>query len=265
MLSRSCVVTGAAGGIGREIIRALLTQGWGVVAIDQSFVEQSPSSAVDNVAYVRGDVASRKTQESAADAAIKLAPLRGWVNCAGYNILGSVAVLETDALKRGVDVNLLGVFHGTGEAVRRFLPADAQSGQGAVVNISSIQGSVGFPGFAAYAMCKGGIDALTRQVAAEYAGSGVRCNAVAPGLIHTAMNDRLLADSADASTIIASWNTLTPVGRWGQPEDVATVVAFLLDDAMSGFITGEVIHVDGGARALARGQVSWSDRIGQGR
>ncbi|MBN9171325.1 MAG: SDR family oxidoreductase, partial [Microbacterium sp.] len=125
--------------------------------------------------------------------------------------------------------------------------------RGSIVNISSIHAAVGFPGFAAYAMAKGGIEALTRQVAAEYVASGIRCNAVAPGLIESEMNAQLLAEASDPDALQAAWSALTPMGRWGTPDDVAAVVAFLLDGA-SGYITGEVLAVNGGATVLARGR-----------
>ena len=134
------------------------------------------------------------------------------------------------------------------------LAHDASVPRGAIVNISSIQAAVGFPGFASYAMAKGGIEALTRQVAAEYISVGIRCNAVAPGLIGSAMNDRLLEESADPEAILRRWRPLTPIGRWGTAEDIGAAVSFLLGEDSS-FITGEILAVNGGALTIAPGQV----------
>lgn len=257
MTRRSCVVTGSSGAIGSAIADGLEQAGWMVVGLDA--VPPLETVVADSAVRVTvlGDVADPGAHARVADEANDRAPLRGWVNCAGYNVLGSVATLDPAALHRGVDVNLLGVFHGTAEAVRRFLATSADHPSFSIVNISSIHGSAGFPGFAAYAMCKGGIEALTRQVAAEYAGSGLRCNAVAPGLIHSPMNEALLANAEDPQVLRDAWDELSPIGRWGRPEDVSALVAFLMDEVMSGFMTGETIHVDGGARTLARGQKPW--------
>ena len=115
----------------------------------------------------------------------------------------------------------------------------------AIVNMSSTQAHLGFPGWAAYATAKGGVEALTRQIAAEFAGRGIRCNAIAPGVIDTEMNRRQLAQSADPVALARAWDELTPVGRWGTPRDVAALAEFLLDDRAS-FLTGQVIVLDGG-------------------
>ena len=177
------------------------------------------------------------------------------MNCAGYNILGSVTDVTDAELTRGVGVNLLGVFLGTAVAVGAMIErSDGNTPPGAIVNISSIQASVGFLGFSAYAMTKGGIESLTRQVAAEYVTSGIRCNAVAPGLIVGDMSEKLLAESDDPELILSAWRQITPMGRWGTPTDVANAVSFLLSDRSS-FITGEVLAVNGGALALAPGQL----------
>ena len=252
---RACVVTGGAGSIGRAIVQRLRADGWRVVSLD--LVGSGEADAA-----VQGDVADPNAHAAAAERAAELGELRGWVNCAGYNILGSVAEVDETAVRRGVDVDLLGVFFGTAEAARRMLKLDGGEPdgpqlrgrtRGSIVNISSIHAAVGFPGFAAYAMSKGGIEALTRQVAAEYVSRGIRCNAVAPGLIESEMNEQLLAEASDPAALQAAWDALTPMGRWGSPADVAAAVAFLLGSG-SGYITGEVLAVNGGATVLARGR-----------
>lgn len=256
-MERSCVVTGAASGIGRAIASAFVDAGYRTVAVD---VDESGLEAAVAQLSLRGhalacvgDVADPGTHARAADAATRLAPPAAWLNCAGYNVRGSVAELSVEDLHRGVAVNLLSYFHGTGEAVRRFL-ANPATHSGAIVNISSIQALQGFPGFAAYSMCKGGINALTVQVAAEYAGRRIRCNAIAPGVIASPMNEQLLREATDPAGLQKSWAELLPVHRWGRPEDVAAMALFLADPNLSGFITGQVIQVDGGATVLARGQ-----------
>jgi len=246
-------VTGGAGTLGRSICLALLQEGWSVVSLDIHPATLDGVGPDLQFRSVVGDVASHESHKSAVEAAEELGHLRGWVNCAGYNILGSVIELSEDELVRGVGVNLLGVFHGTAAACRSMLNSSSGAGRGSIVNISSIQAAVGFPGFAAYAMTKGGIESLTRQVAAEYIARGIRCNAVAPGLVASEMNDKLLAEATDPGAILAAWKAITPMGRWGTPEDIADAVVFLLGEK-SAFITGEVIAVNGGALAIAPGQ-----------
>jgi len=251
---RSCVVTGAAGGIGREIVAELLRNDWNVVGLDLVEATSGIEGAADaDYASVCGDVADASSHRRAAEVASRFAPLVGWVNCAGYNILGSVAELPEADLRRGVDVDLLGVFLGAAEASRNFLAIPREHRQATLVNISSIQASVGMPGFAAYAMCKGGIESLTRQVAAEYIADGIRCNAVAPGLIESPMNGAILENADDTQEQQWRWSQLTPMGRWGTPADVATTVRYLMS-IESSYITGQVIAVNGGALTLAPGQ-----------
>jgi NAD(P)-dependent dehydrogenase (short-subunit alcohol dehydrogenase family) len=251
-MNQSAVVTGAAQGIGRAAALRLLAQGWDVVGIDIDGLGLADdvwtTAGSGSFFALVGDVADSSTHASAAEAAESMSPLRGWFNNAGYNIMGSVAELGPEAYERGLDVVLGGVFRGTAEACRHM-----QDTGGAIVNMASIQGLMGFPGFAAYATCKAGIVGLTRQVAAEYASRGVRCNAVSPGLIATDLATRTLAEAADPEAVRAAWDVLCPIGRWGTPEDVAAAVSFLLSEE-AGFITGHNLVIDGGATVLARGQ-----------
>lgn len=252
MATRSVVVTGGADGIGRGVVQRLAAEGDAVVVVDidgDKLYETAKALAETGVVEpVVGDVASRAVLEQAADRAEALAPLRGWVNNAGYNIIAPIHEIDEEAYDRGISVVFGGVFWGTATAVRRMLG----DGGGAIVNMSSIQSLAAFPGFPAYAACKGAINALTRQVAGEYAARGIRCNAVAPGLIATPLAEWTLEQSPDADSQRAAWDELCPIGRWGRVEDVASAVRYLLS-AESSFVTGHVMVVDGGATVLARG------------
>jgi NAD(P)-dependent dehydrogenase (short-subunit alcohol dehydrogenase family) len=248
----SVVVTGAAQGIGFGIASRLLQDGYAVVMVDVN--GDVLNSAVESLAgagklvAVVGDVAQRSTHEEAAQAAQALAPLSGWVNNAGYNIVAPIHEIDQATYDRGLSVVFGGVFWGTAVAVEHFLAR----GSGSIVNMSSIQALVALPSFPLYAAAKGGIIALTRQVAGEYAAKGIRCNAVAPGLIATPLAEALLDSSEDRQSLIDSWNVLCPIGRWGRVDDVSAAVSYLLSEE-SGFMTGHTMVIDGGATVLARG------------
>jgi len=133
-------------------------------------------------------------------------------------------------------VNLRAVFRFSRAAV-----AVMKTG-GAIVNVASIFGMIGFPGTAAYAAAKAGVAGLTRQMAADYGPNGIRVNAIAPGLIETGMTQKRIADS---EWFRGQMTDMTPLGRNGQPEDIAAAAAFLLSDDAA-FISGQVLVVDGG-------------------
>jgi NAD(P)-dependent dehydrogenase (short-subunit alcohol dehydrogenase family) len=163
------------------------------------------------------------------------------VNNAAVAIPGSAGEMAEDDWARTLDVNLTGVWRGMRAAIPRML---AQGG-GSIVNLSSVQGHVGFVGWAADAAAKGGVDALTRQAAVEYAAGGIRVNAVVPGTIATEMNEKIMRESADGDAVLAGWLAMHPIGRIGQPAEVAAAIVFLASDDAS-FITGESLRVDGG-------------------
>lgn len=238
------VVTGAASGIGRRIATRFRERGWSVVAVDRD-VEGLDRLVADHHRFIPvvGDVAVRTTHEQAADVVPDDAALRAWVNCAGIAEQASAHLADADHLDRMLAVNLGGVFWGCAVAV------EALAEGGAITNISSTQAVLGFAGYPAYAASKGGILGLTTQVAAEYGPRGVRCNAVLPGVIHTTMNDRILADAQDPDALRAAWDRLCPVGRWGEPDDVAELVMFL-SSPQAGFLTGAHIRLDGGQTAV---------------
>jgi NAD(P)-dependent dehydrogenase (short-subunit alcohol dehydrogenase family) len=241
------VVTGGASGIGRVTAGALAAEGArvGIADLDEAggrAVAAAIRDAGGDALFRRTDVRSLADLEAVLDeAAGRHGRLDVLVNNAAVAIPGSAGEMAEDDWARTLDVNLTGVWRGMRAAIPRML---AQGG-GSIVNLSSVQGHVGFVGWAAYAAAKGGVDALTRQAAVEYAAGGIRVNAVVPGTIATEMNEKIMRESADGDAVLAGWLAMHPIGRIGQPAEVAAAIVFLASDDAS-FITGESLRVDGG-------------------
>jgi NAD(P)-dependent dehydrogenase (short-subunit alcohol dehydrogenase family) len=243
---RSCVVTGAAAGLGRAIALELASDGWAIAAVDvdEPGLEALRREAGSAVVAVVGDVAERSTSETARSVATELGELAGWVNNAGIDLPGAAHALTEADMHRLLDVNLVSVIWGCREAIGHFL----ERGGGAIVSISSIQAICGFPESFVYAATKGGINSLTRQIATEYGPFGIRANAVMPGAFRTKMAIESWERTSDPSAAERDDARLHPLGRLGEPREVGATVAFLLSDDAS-FVSGQCIAVDGAASA----------------
>lgn len=245
-LGRSAVVTGAALGIGLAITRKLVSGGYVVVAVDrdEQALHRAARSLGGNVVPVVGDVAEWATHEKAADAAVEHGSLTVWVNNAGVDVYGAAHEVDEARIREALGVNQFGPMFGTAVAVRRMLVGR----KGSIVNISSIQGVSAFPGYYGYQAAKAAVIMITKGVAVDYGGYGIRCNAVLPGVIETPMTYSTLSTDRDRSDALASEGMLAPLNRVGQPEEIAELVAFLASDSAS-YLNGAAIPVDGGATA----------------
>src|SRR3954470_7115871 len=220
------VVTGGAAGIGRAASIALAREGArvGIGDVDEEGGERVAGEIADD----GGQAFARRTDVRSSDDVAALVReavdrhgrLDVMVNNAGVAIPGSAGEMSEEDFQRVIDTNLAGVWRG----MRFAIPQMLQQGGGSIVNTSSVQSHVGFVGWAGYAASKGGIDALTRQAAVEYASKGIRVNAVIPGTILTGMNEGILETSPDADRLMADWVSMHPIGRIGQPEEVATAI-----------------------------------------
>ena len=244
---RAAIVTGAAQGIGRATAMALAAAGAAVTIadIDADLGEQAAreiAAAGGRARFVRTDVTLLADVQAATEQTLTaFGSVDILVNNAARAIRGVVDETDEETWNTVLSTNLTSVWRG----MKCVVPHMRRQRRGAIVNLSSVQSLTGFHGWAAYAAAKGGINALTQQTALDLAPHGIRVNAVAPGTIMTPMNERIFRDLADPRELIERWNAAHPIGRFGQPEEVAQAVLFLASDRAA-FITGTLLKVDGG-------------------
>ncbi|MDJ1183877.1 3-oxoacyl-[acyl-carrier-protein] reductase [Roseofilum casamattae] len=237
---RTAIVTGASRGIGREIALALASEGAKVV-VNYASSSAAAKEVVSKITEMGGEaiaIAADVSQADAVDTLVK-STMEQWgqidvlVNNAGItkdNLLLRMKPADWQAV---IDLNLTGVFLCT-RAVSKIM---LKQRSGRIINIASVSGQMGNPGQANYSAAKAGVIGFTKTVAKEIASRGVTANAVAPGFISTDMTKDL-----DATDILK----FIPLGRYGQPEEVAGMVRFLAADPAAAYITGQVFNVDGG-------------------
>ncbi|HEY2669005.1 MAG TPA: SDR family NAD(P)-dependent oxidoreductase [Rugosimonospora sp.] len=234
-MTRVAVVTGAAQGIGRRSAEVLLGDGYDVVLFDRQAIDDFP----DGLVHV-GDVTS-ETDVAACAAAIaeRYGRIDVVVNNAGIANIGPAEDMDVATWRQVLDVNLTGPFL-ISQAFGRMMLAQRS---GSIVNIASVAGLRGVADRSAYNASKHGLVGLTRTLAAEWGGRGVRVNAVCPGWVKTPMDVESQGEGAYGDEDITGH---VPLGRFASPDDIAQAVLFLADPARSGFINGTALSVDGG-------------------
>jgi NAD(P)-dependent dehydrogenase (short-subunit alcohol dehydrogenase family) len=244
--NKIAVVTGGADGIGHAISEAMAREGAHVYVSDiddakgSAFVEALRAAGL-KAEYVHCDVAEEKDIANVIARAVEeTGRLDILVNNAAIAIGGMPVYEMTDEQwHRLISVNLTSVFRGCKYA----LPHMIAQKRGSIINMASAQGHIGLDGWTAYAGAKGAVMAMTRQMAVEFGPHNVRVNSISPGTINTPMNEKVIADLGDA--VARAWVKMHPIGRIGNPEEVAEAAVYLASDA-AGFTTGIDLRVDGG-------------------
>lgn len=243
-INGSCVVTGAAKGLGRAITTLLVERGWAVVGVDVDQAALEDAASAVGFHGLHGSIVDWETHERAADAAGRLAPLRGWVNNAAIDLQGAAHEVDERHLEDGLAILLRGPMAGMAVAARRMAHAHG----GAIVTVSSIQAVATFPRYFVYGAAKAALLQATRSVAVDYGPHGIRCNAVLPGTIDTPMLDEVLPAGMSRAEAVAQEGEISPLGRVATPMEVAAVVGFLLSDDAS-YVSGAAIAADGATTA----------------
>lgn len=251
---RTVLVTGSSSGIGRATALLLARRGAVVIATGRAdaaleLLEDEAAGADGKILRFPGDLKDPGFRERLAQAAADTGKgrLDALVNAAGIIGTGSIETTSLDAFDDMMDINLRAVFDLTQRCVDLLRAA-----KGSIVNVSSVTGTRAFPGVLSYCVSKAAIDQMTRCIALDLAADGVRCNAVNPGVVRTNLHRNGGMSEEDYAAFVGHSAETHPLGRVGEPEEVAELIAFLAGD-QSGWITGECIAIDGGrAQTCAR-------------
>lgn len=249
---RSAIVTGGAFGIGKAICERFAAEGAHVFVVDRAIDEgERTARAIGAATFIACDVVDSAQVAAAVAGAVEIAGgLDILVNNAGIpGPSTTVTDLAEEDWERVIAVNLGGVYR----CAKYALPHLIASGRGSMINLSSTFGMIGAHNSAAYAASKGGVTALTRQLAVDYGPHGVRVNAIAPGFVDNDMDQRRSRMTAEAAAANAvkrdATAALQPLGRQADPAEIAVVVAFLASDEAS-FMTGALVPIDGGCTSF---------------
>lgn len=244
---RVVLITGAGGGIGRATVRVFASQGWRVIGVDRREVEEPfPADGL----FIRSDISLEENLRTIYERAQAFSPyLDAVVNNAGLQVSKPLLETTADEWDMVMASNLRSVFLGAKMAY----PLLAAEGGGAIVNVSSVHAVATSANIAAYASSKGGLLALTRAMAIEFAKENIRVNAVLPGAVDTPMlRAGFNRGHVGEGTMMERLDNLarkTVNGRVGQPEEIGHAIYFLADNTQSSFMTGQALIVDGGATA----------------
>jgi NAD(P)-dependent dehydrogenase (short-subunit alcohol dehydrogenase family) len=248
--AKACVVTGAGSGIGKAIAERFALEGGQVVCVDINAAAVQATVQGIQAAGGQGEaITADVSQPVAVDGFVqRCVDLYGridiLVNNAGINVPGVFHEVTNEAIDRMLDVNLKGYIY----ASRAAIPHMLKQHSGAIVNMSSVNGLVAEPFLSLYAASKGAIVMLTKGIALDYAQQGIRCNCICPGWVDTPINYAHAEMLGGLDKIYAEIDRFQPIGRPGEPSEIANLALFLASDEAS-FMTGSIIAADGGMTA----------------
>ena len=257
MTGKTAYVTGAASGLGRAAAEALAAAGAKVVVLDrdeEGGARVAAQLAKDGAeaAFLVCDVSTLEGVQTAfAEAAEQVGEPDALVSNAGVREIDDFLGVDLANWQRVIDIDLNGVFY-CGQTAARSM---AERGGGAIVNIASCAGLAAVPGRPAYSTAKAGVIGMTRAMAHELGPHGIRTNVVCPSVIRTSLTEKYFDDDG----FTEGMETLIPLGRAGEPEDVADVIVFLLGEKAR-YVNGSVVSVDGGFIAAKGFQTHQSER-----
>lgn len=247
---KACIVTGAGSGIGKAIAQRLAEEGGSVLCADIN--DAAVIATVEEIDHAGGiavamatDVSDRTQVDMLIAHCVDLyGKVDVLVNNAGVNIPGVFHEVTDDAIDQTLNVNVKGAMYGCRAAIPHML----RQGSGSIINISSVNGLVSEPFLTVYSASKGAIVMLTKGVALDYAKQGIRCNAICPGWVDTPINYAHAAMLGGLEKVYANIDAFQPIGRPGEPREIAHLALFLASDEAS-FLTGSIITADGGLTA----------------
>ena len=244
---RAAWITGGGAGIGAAVALRLAADGAAVAVLDvdeaagRAVTQQCSEIGVTAVAVVADAADGDALGAAHAEVLARLGAVDLLVNSVSAPVSAALVDSDDAMWARAMDVG----FNAAVRCSRLVVPGMIERGHGTIVNIGSVHGHRGFPEWGPYAAAKGALLAFTRQLAVETAPHGVRVNAVTPGAVMTELNRRRLDAADDPEAVLASWLAANPMGRLGEPEEIAAAVAWVCSDE-AGFMTGAELLIDGG-------------------
>ncbi len=239
MSGKKCLVTAAAQGIGRASVLRLVRGGADVIATD---IDEDGLKSLTDEAGCAVRVLNVLDQDAIEALASDLGAIDVLFNCAGFVANGSILESADKDWDFSFSLNVTAMY----QMIRAFLPAMLENGRGSIINMSSVASSLkGVPNRCAYSASKAAVIGLTKSIAADYVTQGIRCNAICPGTVQSPSLEERLSAGGNYQEARAEFIARQPMGRIGEPEEIAELVAYLASD-LAAYTTGQALAIDGG-------------------
>ena len=239
LAGKKALVTAAAQGIGEATARAFAAEGAEVVATD---INEQRLKRLEGVQGLRTRTLDVTRKDEILSAARDIGAVQVLFNCVGFVHQGSILECEESDWDSSLDLNVKSMYR----VIRTFLPAMLEAGGGSIINMSSIASSLrGVPNRFVYTTSKAAVIGLSKAVAADFVGRGIRCNAICPGTVETPSLEERIGTAEDVEAARKAFVARQPMGRLGRPEEIAALAVYLAADE-SAFVSGTAISIDGG-------------------